>query len=245
LRAPWSSSSRRRRGPALAAAGLAALLAVGLAALGVRAQSGTGGLDVTSARVYEADDTLGAEIRLSGFWSPRVRQSLERGMPASLLVTVDLWRDRAGWFDRLETVRSVVYRVRFDAWREDYDLVRAMEPVRHLASLTLVARELSRPMRVPLVRTEDLAAGHRHYVVVTASLRPLTPEGVREVEQFLSSQLRGGEQGAGAPGSVSIGRLPNSLLSMLAALSGLGDEIAVHRTPGFVVPERRRPALDP
>jgi hypothetical protein len=68
---------------------------------------------------------------------------------------------------------------------------------------------------------------------------------VREVERFLSSQLRssGGAEGGG--GLESIARLPTSLLSVLAALSGLGDEIAVHRTPVFVLPARDRPAGTP
>jgi hypothetical protein len=224
-----------------AAAVLAAALCLGSAA-GAPARdepSPTHGLDVRSARAFMVGDTLAVSVSLGGFFSPRVGGSLERGMPATLLVTADLWRDRAGWFDRLEATRSTICRVRYDAWRGDYDLRRGAEPVQHADSLGEVAALLARPLRLPVAETRTLQPGRRYYLVVTASLRPLTPEGVREVEQFLSSQLRSsGSAGANGAGSVSIGRLPSSLLSALAALSGLGDEIAVHRTPPFALPAR-------
>jgi len=239
-----------RRSVAAAPPAVAALLALALAVgagAPARAQESAAprGLDVTGARVFLTGDTLAAEVRLGGFWSPRVRGSLERGMPATLMVTVDLWRHRSGWFDRMVATRSVLYRVRYDAWREDYVVQRNLEPPLHLPTLAAVGEALSRPLRLAAAEAHAVEPGRRHYAVVTASLRPLTPEGVREVERFLSSQLRssGGAEGGG--GLESIARLPTSLLSVLAALSGLGDEIAVHRTPVFVLPARDRPAGTP
>jgi hypothetical protein len=236
-RAGGRGAARRAAGAAAGALAAALCLAQAPGAWAADAGSAPRGLDIRSARVFLVGDTLSVGVKLGGFFSDRVGGSLERGMPATLLVTADLWRDRAGWFDRLEATRSVLWRVRYDAWRGDYDLRRGAEPVLHADSLGAVAALLSRPLRLPVARARDLPPGHRYYVVVTASLRPLTPEGVREVEQFLSTQLRSsGGAGAGGSGSVSIGRLPSSLLSALAALSGLGDEMVVHRTPAFVLP---------
>jgi hypothetical protein len=225
----------------VAAAGLLALgAALGAVSPPAAEDAPRRGLDVAAARVFLAGDTLAVEVRLAGFWSPRVRGSLERGMPATLLVTADLWRHRRSWFDRMVATRSVLYRVRYDAWREDYVLQRNLEPPQHLPSLDAVGQALARPLRLAAAEAREVETLRRHYVVVTASLRPLTPEGVREVERFLSSQLRSsGESGDGA-GLESIARLPSSLLSVLAALSGLGDEIAVLRTPVFVLPGRDR-----
>lgn len=239
-----------RRGTAVVVAtvALGCTLAAGLGAVSpARAEEETPrrGLDVESARVFLVGDTVAVEARLGGFWSPRVRSSLERGMPATLMVTADLWRHRSGWFDRMVATRSVLYRVRYDAWREDYVLQRNLEPPLHLPSLTAVGEVLSRPLRLAAAETREVEARHRHYVVVTASLRPLTPEGVREVERFLSSQLRSSNASGGGVGLESIARLPSSLLSVLAALSGLGDEIAVQRTPVFVLPGRDRPGEVP
>lgn len=249
--APRQSVLARRRagarpGLAVAAGALClAALAVSAAAPSAHAAEDAAprGLAVEGARVFLTDDTLAVDVRLGGFWSSRVRGSLERGMPATLLVTADLWRHRSGWFDRLVATRSVVFRLRYDAWREDYVLQRDLEPPRHLPSLAAVAEVLAEPQRLRVVPAREVEPRRRHYVVVNASLRPLTPEGVREVERFLSAQLRGtGDDGAGLE---SIARLPSSLLSVLAALSGLGDEVAVYRSPVFVLPGRDRPAGSP
>ncbi len=240
---PAPAPARRRASPAGFAlatlAGLVALVALAEHTALAAEEPTRRGLDIRQARVVMAGDSLAVEVSLGGLWSPRVEESLERGMPATILVTADLWRDRAAWFDRLEATRSVIFRVRYDAWRGDYAFRRGVEPVQHADSLSRLAAALSRPVRLAVAGARSLKGGRRYYVVVTASLRPVTPEGVREVERVLSSQLRGpGASGAAGSGSVSIARLPSSLLSVLAALSGLGDEIAVHRTPVFVVPER-------
>ena len=41
------------------------------------------------------------DVRLHDPFEHRVRESLERGMPATLSVRAELWRRRHGWFDRL------------------------------------------------------------------------------------------------------------------------------------------------
>jgi len=187
-------------------------------------------LDIQQARVVIDGDQVAVDVSLAGLFSSRVRQSIEGGMPATLVLTLDLWRDRKGWFDQLVATRSVLYRMRYDAWREDYDLARGTEPVSHLDSLETVARALSVPIRVPVADRARLSPDHRYYVVVTASLRPLTPEGLSEIEQFLATQAREARGGPSGERRSSIARLPRSVLSVLAALSGLGDEMATYRT---------------
>jgi len=141
-----------------------------------------------------------------------------------------VWRDRAGWFDQLVESRSLLYRIRYDAWGEDFDVGRGTEEAQHLGSLDDVADSLSRPLRVPLMPQHKLTPGHRYYLVVTASLRPLTPEGLHEIEDFLS------HNGHARPGpfpSGSLAQLPRSFFSVLTVLSGFGDETATRRTQEF------------
>jgi uncharacterized protein DUF4390 len=187
-------------------------------------------IEVRDARTVAMGDVLSAEVRLGGLFSQHARQALDQALPASLMVTVDVWRDRAGWFDQLVESRSLLYRIRYDAWGEDFDVGRGTEEAQHLGSLDDVADSLSRPLRVPLMPQDKLTPGHRYYLVVTASLRPLTPEGLREIEDFLS------HNGHARPGpfpSGSLAQLPRSFFSVLTALSGFGDEIATRRTPEF------------
>jgi len=194
------------------------------------AQPRSATIAVRDARSVEMGDLVSAEVRLGGLFSVRAREALDRALPASLLVTVDVWRDRAGWFDQLVESRSLLYRIRYDAWGEDFDVGRGTEEAQHLGSLDDVADSLSRPLRVPLMPQDRLTPGHRYYLVVTASLRPLTPEGLHEIEDFLS------HNGHARPGpfpSGSLAQLPRSFFSVLTALSGFGDETATRRTQEF------------
>jgi hypothetical protein len=212
------------------------LLAVFLAALAPDSTASAAPrttIEVREARAVENGDLMSAEVQLGGLFSDRVTETLERALPASLMVTVDVWRDRAGWFDQLVESRSLLYRIRYDAWGEDFDVARGVEEANHVGSLTDVADSLMRPLVVPLLPKEKLTTGHRYYLVVTASLKPLTPEGLREVEDFLSHQ---GHSGHGHPGpfpSGSLAHLPHSFFSVLTTLSGFGDEISTKRTPEF------------
>jgi hypothetical protein len=212
------------------------LLAVFLAALAPDSTASAAPrttIEVREARAVENGDLMSAEVQLGGLFSDRVTETLERALPASLMVTVDVWRDRAGWFDQLVESRSLLYRIRYDAWGEDFDVARGVEEANHVGSLTDVADSLMRPLVVPLLPKEKLTTGHRYYLVVTASLKPLTPEGLREVEDFLSHQ---GHNGRGHPGpfpSGSLAHLPHSFFSVLTTLSGFGDEISTKRTPEF------------
>jgi hypothetical protein len=221
--------------PVLIAAALAAVL-LGVLTPDTTALASSNTIEVRQARAVETGDLMSAEIELGGLFSDRVRETLERALPASLMVTVDLWRDRAGWFDQLVESRSQVYRIRYDAWGEDFDVARGMEEENHIGTLTDVADSLMRPLFVPLLPRQRLTAGHRYYLVVTASLRPLTPEGLHEIEDFLSHQAHNGHSRPGPFPSGSLAALPHSLLSVLTTLSGFGDEISTRRTPEFSAP---------
>ena len=214
----------------------ATLLAVFLAALAPDTAASAAPrttIEVKEARAIENGDLMAAEVRLGGLFSDRVQETLERALPASLMVTVDVWRDRAGWFDQLVESRSLLYRIRYDAWGEDFDVARGMEEENHVGSLTDVADSLMRPLVVPLLPKEKLTAGHRYYLVVTASLKPLTPEGLHEIEDFLGHQGHNGRAHPGPFPSGSLAHLPHSFFSVLTTLSGFGDEIATRRTPEF------------
>jgi hypothetical protein len=190
-------------------------------------------IEVRQARAVETGDLMSAEIQLGGLFSDRVRETLERALPASLMVTVDVWRDRAGWFDQLVDSRSQLYRIRYDAWGEDFDVARGTEEQNHIGTLTDVADSLMRPLFVPLFPRAKLTAGNRYYLVVTASLKPLTADDLHEIEDFLNHQSHLGHARPGPFPSGSLAHLPQSVFSVLTTLSGFGDEIATVRTPEF------------
>ena len=119
-----------------------------------------------------------------------VARSLERGMPATLTLDVELWRRREGWFDRMEHASRATFRMRHDVWGERW---RVEDPDGHtlvVATLDSLQLLLERTIDLPVAPLDALAPDAPCYVVVIASLRPLDVEDAEEVEGWLSGEVR-------------------------------------------------------
>jgi hypothetical protein len=193
-----------------------------------------GAMEVTLAPPAEHQASLWCEVRLHHVLEPRVRASLARGMPATLELHAELWRRRSGWFDRLENGFDASLRIRYEVWDHAYRIERAGALPLEIGSLDSVAVVLERPFVFPVGRSERLSMGARYYVVVTATLRPLSIEDVEEVEGWLSGEVADkGHAGIGV-----LAGLPRSAFDAVRNFAGFGDQRARAQT-GDVIP---RPA---
>lgn len=190
-----------------------------------------GAVEIGGPSVTRAGDWAAATLRVENAFSSRIKQSVERGMPVTVVVTVDVWQDRTGWFDRLVGERSVVLRAFRNAWSDDFTLRRDREPEHTIPDIATLAREISRPMRVSTVPLSRLDPGNRYYVILRVSVKPLTVEDLETVEKWLSGEAKR----SGKPGPGSIARLPRYLVEVLANLSGFGDEVARWRSGTFTL----------
>ena len=213
------------RGPSLAARA-AALPALLLALAGPAAA-----LDIGVAPPHERGGFVWVDVSLGQLFSERVAGSLSRGMPAPLTLRAELWRRRAGWFDRLEHGYEVTLRLRYDFHVDAYRIERAGARPMVVSSLDSVAVVLSRPLSLPAVRLDALAPDPRYYVAVTATLKPLSVEDVEEVEGWLSGESPGDGQEARPLGFIT--GLPRSMFDAARNLAGLGDEHARAATEEF------------
>jgi hypothetical protein len=175
-------------------------------------------------------------VRLAHVLTPRIRGALDRGMPTTVEVSVELWRARPGWFDKQIGVQRVMMRVFRNAWSDDFSLRRNLEPERMYLGLDDVEREIDRPLRASIARVAELDPDARYYLLVRATVKPLTVEDLDAVEKWLSGEAKR----AGKPGPGSLARLPTYLVGVLANLSGLGDESSVVRTEAFALEELLR-----
>lgn len=196
---------------------------------------------VGDVRISRVEDHVTVSLRTTGVLSPRVRDSLERGMPATVRQTVELWRVRPGWFD--QQVRAVTSEIRIvrNAWSDEFQMRRQSGPLVTLVDLDETERELSRPTRVRLHPVANLRPKARYYALIRIEVKPLSVEDIEEVERWLSGEA----ERAGKPGPGSIARLPASLVRMLANLSGFGDETASLRTRNFTRAVLEAPAARP
>ena len=203
-----------RRLPRVAAC-LACALALGQA---VPARA----LDLMIARPSERDGRVVVEARPSEVLNSRIRESLARGMPATLMLHAELWRDRRGWFDRLESSADALVRIRYEVWSDTYLLERfGADPIM-VGSVDSVATVLQRPWVMAVGRVGDLTAGSRYYVVLTATLRPLTVEDLEEVEGWLSGEVGSGRKS----GFGVVTEIPRSVFDAVRNVSGFGDQKA-------------------
>jgi hypothetical protein len=198
--------------PALAAA----LLAL-LAAAPARAIEFAG---VSPSR--EPDGRISVTFRLTDPLEDRVEQSLGRGMPATLMLHAELWRKRNGWFDRVERSVDATVRLRYDVWTQEWRLERPGLPAFSVSSVDSLEDVLSRPIALTFPPTERLAPGALCFVVLSATVKPLSVEDVEEVEGWLSGEVRD-QRGAGIG---AITALPRSLFDAVRNFAGLGDSRA-------------------
>ncbi len=186
-------------------------------------------VEIRDARVllFEQDATVA--LRATGALSPRVRSSLERGMPATVQLSVELWRVRPGWFDQRIRLEHSEIRIARDAWSDEYLMQRDAGPRIVVPDLEEVDFQLVRPLRVRLVPATTLEPSARYYVIARVEVKPLTAEDIEEVESWLSGEAKR----VGKPGPGSIARLPRSMMIVLANLSGFGNEVAQFRGGTF------------
>jgi hypothetical protein len=188
-----------------------------------------GAVEIHDVRVLRLGEYTGVALRTTGALSPRVRSSLERGMPATVRLSVELWRVRPGWFDHFVRAEHAEVRVARDAWSDEFQLERVGGPSVTLLDLDEAELEIERPTRVRLVTVSSMESGVRYYVIARVEVKPLTAEDIEEVEGWLSGEAKR----AGKPGPGSIARLPSYMVGVLANLSGLGDEVATFRSGSF------------
>lgn len=184
-------------------------------------------LEITVRPPRERSGHLWVDVRLGDLFEPRVEGSLARGMPATLTLHAELWRRRVGWFDALESLFDVELRLRYDFRGAAYRLEHTGARPLVVPGLDSVRAVLSRPLLLPVGRVGPLLADQRYYVVVSATLKPLSVEDAAEVEGWLS-----GEVGGGAPLGLLTG-LPRSLFDAARNFAGFGDEHARATTDEF------------
>ncbi|KPJ59267.1 MAG: hypothetical protein AMJ46_11910 [Latescibacteria bacterium DG_63] len=176
-------------------------------------------------KVDENSGFLTVTFTAKDLFSPRIVETLARGLPATLSYEMQLWKERKMWFDKLLWVNRLSYRVKYDPW-EDGFLIETREGVSPaLFELEHVKNSLCWHVKGRLGSVRLVEPYAVHYVVVRATLKLLSPEDMSEVESWLSE---GNEDRRGG-----ITAVPGYLFDMIVGLSGFGDEAASGRSAPF------------
>ena len=212
--------------PTLARACALALLVV----LGALVPTAVRAFEIATAEASrDGAGRLWITVQLGDPLEPRVERSLERGMPATLLLHAELWRKRDGWFDGMEQAADASLRLRYDVWREEWRIERTGAAPALLRSVDSLETALERPIAIEIPGLDRMLDDDRCYVVVSATIKPLSVEDVQEVEGWLSGEVR--DQRRAGFGVIT--QLPRSLFDAVRNFTGFGDSHDRATTPKF------------
>jgi hypothetical protein len=200
-----------------------------VALVAVLAMPRSAGADDLGLEVGPVEDIAGAicvSYRVESPFTPRLEETLERGMPATVSFEVGLWKRRALWFDRLVLAIRSDHKIVYDDWKQAFRIRTGTHPPRDRSATSFEALRdmLFTQTRLPLAASSSLDTTATYYVSVRVSIKPVAPEDLGEIEDWLSGD-KDPEQSTG---------LPDYLLGLAVSLSGLGERTEMEKGPKFV-----------
>lgn len=188
-------------------------------------------MDIVVGPVEAVSGAVCVTYRVERPFTPRLAETLERGMPATISFEVGLWKRRALWFDKLVLAIRSDHKVVYDDWARSYRIRSGTDPPRSRAvpSLEAVVSTLFREQRLPVAALAALDSTDSYYVSVRATVRPVAVEDLGEIEDWLAGESPGRENDSRG--------IPDYLMGLAVSFSGLGDRTDLEKSPRF------RPAL--
>jgi len=184
-------------------------------------------LGLTVGPVEQAAGAIAVTYRVENPWTPRLTETLLRGMPATVSFEVGVWKRRSLWFDKLVLAMKSEHRVVYSPWDRTFRVrsVSSRKKPRVVPTLDSLESYLFSEHRLPLAAIASLDADASYYVSVRVTIRPLSAEDLDEVEDWLSGEAKN-------PSAPERG-MPGYLLGIAANLSGLGDRTALAKSDPF------------
>lgn len=206
---------------------------VGLAACVAAAPVAAGRLEVRPVGAT-SQGYLYVDFDFQEPFSGKSLDAIRSGLPSTLTFTVEIWRRRAGWWDRLEGTRETQVRVLRDLLNEQY-VVATPEEVRRFQDLDALVDAVCHHRREFL---PPLHPDWTYYVVLSANLAPLSVDDLQELERWLQGTIRSGDESG--PGRVA--GLSGTMVGLLLSVTGFGDETVRGRSASFLPREVQRAA---
>jgi len=177
------------------------------------------------------------EFDFQDAFGTKAREAIRSGLPSTLTFTIEVWRQRTGWWDRLEETRELQFRVLRDLLNDQYVVVTP-EEVRRFPDLEALGEAVCRKRREYL---PPLDPNKSYYIIVNANLAPLSVEDLKELERWLQGTLRSGDD----EGSGRVAGISGTMVGLLLSVTGFGDETYRARSVRFVPRDLPRTAPGP
>ncbi len=203
-----------------------------LLACALDSSSADDGATATVDRVWIQGDSLYVDFEITGLFTDHIRNGLARGLPMTYSYVLELWRERSGWWDALESRGICEFKIQRSVWDDLYMLDDRLGKNLSFQEIESLERHLCAREGEAVASIRELRADKSYYVVLIPTLRPLTIEDIREVEAWLTGEF---EEGRKKTGLSTVGRLPRMIFGVFVDLAGLGDKSILARSGAFRV----------
>jgi hypothetical protein len=179
-----------------------------------------------------AEGWLEVDLEVPGGFPPNVVETLGRGVPATVVYEIEVWRSRPRWFDRLEATQYLLFQIDHDPWENAYRVRGPEGTSRGHDSIEEIAADVLRPTSIRIAPLRRIDPGSPHYLSVRFGVKPLALQEVRAIEEWLNGNIPGDEKRP-EPGAGILG-IPEKLFGFFAGLAGLGEERVEARSVTFM-----------
>ncbi len=188
------------------------------------------GFDAAVERVWIRNDSLFVDFRIRELFSDRIRDGLARGLPMTYSLVLELWRQRVGWWDALETRDTYEFKIQRNVWDDLFILGDRQGRRLWFPDIETLERHLCERHGELVGLTHQLRPDKSYYVVLIPTLRPLTIEDIREVEAWLTGEFQTSRKRSGLS---TLTHLPRMLFGVFVDFTGLGDKSILTRSGPF------------
>ena len=160
---------------------------------------------LTVDKIYGEEDYLCVDFVLRNAVDNTLLESMRNGVPALLHYEVDVWQDRSRWYDKHIRTTTFTYRINYDNWDTLYCVSRLRERSEEsigagdVAELIHLVCTQKRMQVCPLGDLDQVAS---YYLTVSAEIKSLSAERVREIDSWLGGGEDAKEAGGGLLGFV-------------------------------------------
>ncbi|MCA9752244.1 MAG: DUF4390 domain-containing protein [Gemmatimonadetes bacterium] len=212
--------------------GVATLLA------GLLGHSPTAAAELTLDHLRIERGTVVGDLGLAEVLDPETRRSVENGLPITLRLKIEVWRDRRSWFDKQIDARVETWRITWDPGDRRFLLIHPGPRLREegFDRLSELLDELF-PRTIEIYPRWDLESRHRYFAIVEVAIQPITLEEFREIDGWIRGRIREGDRPDPEPGDEEPEGegLAGAIFGFLVDLSGFGDTIHRVETDRFRV----------
>ena len=165
--------------------------------------------------LYSEDEHLCVDFYLKNALEKEILTSIRNGVPALLSYKVEIWEDKANWYDRLVKTFTYSYKIAYDNWDTLYcvdALAQGKKETGRAKNVADLIHLICNQKKLKTCPIRDLSREASYYVSISAAIQSLSAERVKEIESWL-----GGGGSDGAEGQREAGGLLGFVVDMFGS----------------------------